>query len=58
MDRKRSKKKSKYKKPKGVTAKTWKLHLEIVEMNKKIVKNRKKNPLYISDWLDEMIENS
>ena len=53
-----SKKKSKYKKPKGVTAKTWKLHLEIVEMNKKIVKNRKKNPLYISDWLDEMIENS
>ena len=53
-----SKKSSKYKKPKGVTAKTWKLHLEIAEMNKKIVKEKKKNSLYVPNWIDELIEKS
>jgi len=52
------KKKSKYKKPKGITAKTWKCHLEIIEMNKRNLKHRKKSNLYIPGPFDEMIEKS
>ena len=51
-------KKNKYKKPRGVTAKTWKLHLEVIEMNKRILKERKKNFLYVPGPFDEIIEKS
>ena len=51
-------KKSKNKKPKGMTAKTWKCHLEIREMNKRLLKQRKKSTLYVPGPFDEMIENS
>ena len=48
----------KRKKPKSVKSKTWKLHLQIIENNKKILKEKKKNPLYVPDWIDELIEKS
>ena len=51
-------KKSKNKKPKGMTAKTWKCHLEIIEMNKRHLKQRKKSALYVPGPFDERIENS
>ena len=46
------------KKPKGMTSKTWKRHLEIAEMNRRIIKNKMKSSVYVSDWLDEALMNS
>ena len=46
------------KKPKGMTSKTWKLHLQIREMNRDIIKKRRKNPLYVTDELDEWLFNA
>lgn len=42
-------------KPKGMTSKTWKRHLEIAEMNRRIIKNKMKSSTYVSDWLDEAL---
>jgi len=46
------------KKPKGMTSKTWKKHLEIAEMNRRIIKNKMKSSTYVSDWLDEALMDS
>lgn len=43
------------KKPKGTTSKQWKLHLEVMEMNRRIIKEKMKDPLYIPNWLDERL---
>ena len=43
------------KKPKGMTSKTWKLHLQIHEMNRDIIKKRRKNSMYVTDELDEWL---
>ena len=45
------------KKPKGMTNKTWKQHLQIMEMNKEIAKKKMKNPLYIPWSLDYIFLN-
>ena len=45
-------------KPKGMTNKTWKRHLEIAEMNRRIIKNKMKSSTYVLDWLDEVLMNS
>ena len=42
-------------KPKGMTSKTWRRHLEIAEMNRRIIKDKMKSSMYVSDWLDEAL---
>lgn len=44
--------------PKNVKPKRWKLHLEVEEMNKKIIRDKMKDPLYIVDDLDKALLNS
>ncbi len=44
-------------KPKGMTNKTWKLHLQVIEMNKNIIRKKMKDSLYIPNWLDEYLMN-
>ena len=46
------------KKPKGMTSKTWKLHLQIHEMNRDIIKERRKNSMYVTNELDEWLFNA
>lgn len=41
------------KRPKSVKPKHWKQLLAVHEMNRKIIKGKMKNPLYIPDLLDE-----
>lgn len=48
----------KRRKPKGRTSKDWKLHLKINEMNRRIIKNKMKNPLYIPNSIDEWLMNA
>lgn len=43
------------KKPKRIKNKTWKMHLMISEMNRRIIKDKMKDPMYVSDWLDELL---
>lgn len=43
------------KRPKSVKPKNWKLHLEVCEMNRDIIKRRMKDSMYIPDALDEML---
>lgn len=43
------------KRPKRIKSKTWKMHLEIAEMNRRIIKGRMKNSMYVPDWLDELL---
>ena len=43
------------KKPKGMTSKTWKLHLRVMEMNKNIVKKKMKGSLYVPGPFDDII---
>ena len=43
------------KRPKRIKSKTWKTHLEIAEMNRRIIKGRMKDSMYVSDWLDELL---
>ena len=31
------------------------MHLEIAEMNRRIIKGRMKDSMYVSDWLDELL---
>lgn len=45
------------KRPKRVKPKQWKLHLRVAEMNKKIIKERAKNSMYIMDDLDSALFN-
>jgi hypothetical protein len=42
-------------KPKGMTSKTWKRHLEIAEMNRKIIKNKMKSSVYVPNSIDELL---
>ncbi len=46
------------KRPKSVKPKRWKLILQVQEMNKRIVNSRKKNSMYVSDWLDDALLNA
>ena len=46
------------KRPKSVKPKHWKQHLAIDEMNRRIIREKMKNSLYISDWLDELLMDS
>lgn len=46
------------KRPKKIKPKTWRLHLQVTEMNKKIIKDRMKNSLYIPTELDKILLNS
>ena len=41
--------------PKGVKPKRWQRSLEIAEMNRRIIKNKMKSSMYVSDWLDEAL---
>ena len=43
------------KRPKGITRKTWQTHLEVVEMNRRIIKEKMKDSMYVPDWLDERL---
>jgi hypothetical protein len=43
------------KRPKGVKPKSWQRSLEIAEMNRRIIKNKMKSSMYVSDWLDEAL---
>lgn len=43
------------KRPKHIKPKTWRIHLQVQEMNKEIIKKRKKSSLYIPNWLDEVL---
>jgi hypothetical protein len=43
------------KRPKGVKPKRWKQHLAVDEMNRRIIREKMKNSLYIPDWLDELL---
>ena len=44
--------------PKSVKPKQWKLILQVQEMNKRIINGRKKNSMYVSDWLDDALLNA
>lgn len=46
------------KKPKGMTSKTRKQHLAVDEMNRRIIRKKMKNSLYIPDWLGELLMDS
>ena len=46
------------KRPKSVKPKSWKQHLAIDEMNRRIIREKMKNSLYIPDWLDELLMDS
>ena len=46
------------KRPKSVKPKNWQRHLAIDEMNRRIIREKMKNSLYISDWLDELLMDS
>lgn len=46
------------KRPKSVKPKQWKLILQVQEMNKRIINGRKKNSMYVSDWLDDALLNA
>lgn len=42
-------------KPKGTTSKTWKLHLQVMEMNRDIIRRKRKNSMYVEDELDSLL---
>ena len=42
-------------KPKGMTGKTWKMHLAIDEMNRKIIKEKMKDSMYVLNPIDELL---
>ena len=46
------------KRPKSVKPKSWKQHLAIDEMNRRIIREKMKNSLYTPDWLDELLMDS
>lgn len=46
------------KRPKSVKPKRWKLILQVQEMNKRIINGKKKNSMYVSDWLDDALLNA
>jgi hypothetical protein len=41
------------KRPKGVKSKSWQQHLAINEMNRRIIKEKMKDSMYVPNWLDE-----
>lgn len=45
------------KRPKSITPKTWKLILQVKEINKRIVKEKKKKSLYVPNAIDELFDN-
>jgi hypothetical protein len=40
--------------PKGTTAKTWKTHLRVMDVNRAVVKDRMKKSLYVPGPFDEL----
>ena len=46
------------KRPKRIKPKQWKLHLQVAEMNREIIKRRMKNSMYVVDELDSALFNS
>ena len=38
-----------------MTSKTWKRCLEIADMNRRIIKKKMEDPMYVTDWLDEYL---
>lgn len=47
---------SRVSKPKGVSRKSWQTHLEVCEMNRRIIKWKRKNSMYVENWLDKRLE--
>ena len=45
------------KRPKHIKPKTWKLILQVREMNKRIVKEKKKKSLYVPNAIDELFDD-
>ena len=43
------------KKPKGITRKTWQTHLEVMEMNRRIIKEKMKDSMYVPNFIDERL---
>lgn len=41
-----------------MTSKTWKRCLEIADMNRRIIKKKMEDPMYVTDWLDEYLMDS
>ena len=46
------------KRPKSVKPKRWRLLLQVDEMNRRIVKAKMKDSMYVSDWLDNAFLNA
>ena len=38
-----------------MTSKTWKLHLQVMEMNRDIIKRKRKDSMYVEDELDRLL---
>ena len=43
------------KRPKGVKPKSWWQHLAIDEMNRRIIKEKMKNSMYVQNSIDELL---
>jgi hypothetical protein len=43
------------KRPKGVKPKSWRQHLAIDEMNRRIIKEKMKNSMYVLNPIDELL---
>ena len=43
------------KRPKGIKPKSWQQHLAIDETNRRIIKEKMKNSMYVPNWLDELL---
>lgn len=43
------------KRPKRVKPKSWQRHLAIGEMNRRIIKEKMKDSMYVPNWLDELL---
>ena len=43
------------KKPKRMKNKTWNRLLAIDEMNRRIIKDKMKDSMYVPNWLDELL---
>lgn len=43
------------KKPKGIKSKAWQTHLEVMEMNRRIIKHKMKDSMYVPNLIDERL---
>lgn len=46
---------SRVSKPKGVSRKSWQTHLEVCEMNRRIIDWKRKNSMYVENDLEQML---